>query len=441
MTAKPYELRNGNCKELIKQLADNTIDAIVTDPPYELGFMGKKWDATGIAYDAELWAECLRVLKPGGHLLAFSGSRTYHRMAVAIEDAGFDIRDQIMWVYGSGFPKSHDVSKAIDKMAGAEREITGTRIVPDQRGGKRNSQATAENGVQSYEVNITAPATDAAKEWSGWGTALKPAHEPICVARKPLIGTVAENVLQYGTGAFNIDRCRVGQREKNESGWSQTGSKASENRAMTGANYERAPKNEIGVGRWPANLIHDGSAEVLAGFPETAKDSAHVRNPNGNDGNMLSGKKAQPGIVSGYNEPRGSAARFFYCAKASKRDRDEGCGELELKNTPKFDGGPLIRPQTGKDNRDVMARNHHPTVKPTELMRYLCRLVTPPNGIILDPFTGSGSTGKAAILEGFRFLGFEMEPQYIEIATARIEYAIEQKSKQKTEQENTLFGA
>ena len=437
MSIKPYELRNGNCKELIKKLADNTIDAIVTDPPYELGFMGKKWDATGIAYDAELWAECLRVLKPGGHLLAFSGSRTYHRMTVAIEDAGFDIRDQIQWVYGSGFPKSHDVSKAIDKMQGAKREITGKNInVKPNHGNNKNLVAMKQLKGSS---NLTAPATDAAKEWNGWGTALKPAHEPICVARKPLIGTVAENVLQYGTGAFNIDGCRVGSgggtSKENEENVERTG-----NELVYGVYKNMAfGKPVIGLGRWPANFIHDGSAEVLAGFPETGPSSSALN---------LSPSNSQPNInfmsggilrnrSGGYDEPRGSAARFFYCAKASKRDRDEGRGELEAKMVHRYAAGI----GEGFDpNAPAINRNIHPTVKPTELMRYLCRLVTPPNGLILDPFTGSGSTGKAAILEGFRFLGFEMETQYIEIATARIEWAIEQKEKQKTEQENTLFG-
>lgn len=415
MTAKPYELRNGNCKELIKQLADNTIDAIVTDPPYELGFMGKKWDATGIAYDVELWTECLRVLKPGGHLLAFSGSRTYHRMAVAIEDAGFDIRDQIMWVYGTGFPKSHDVSKAIDKMAGAEREKFENPNAKKQTG-QKNTLALRAKGACTHITPFAI--TDAAKEWNGWGTALKPAHEPICVARKPLIGTVAENVLQYGTGAFNIDGCRVGGNGKDINDRASKSITAKQRNTEILGNLQGTGEGWSATqGRWPANLIHDGSAEVLAGFPETAKDSARVRNPNGikngvnKNGEIYGEWGAQPDRVTGYNEPRGSAARFFYCAKASKRDRDEG-----------------------------NHRNTHPTVKPTDLMRYFCRLVTPPNGLILDPFTGSGSTGKAAILEGFRFLGFEMEPQYIEIATARIEHAIEQKSKQKTEQENTLFG-
>lgn len=510
MSAQPYELRNGNCKELIKQMADNTIDAIVTDPPYELGFMGKKWDATGIAYDAELWAECLRVLKPGGHLLAFSGSRTYHRMAVAIEDAGFDIRDQIMWVYGSGFPKNHDVSKAIDKTNGemnrkqkfteymrstgitakqideatgtfmgshyvtcksqpaiptleiwvkirpllqnvpewvddlikrieAEREILETK----HDGGNRG---VAILGTEAKDYNITAPATDAAKEWNGWGTALKPAHEPICVARKPLIGTVAENVLQYGTGAFNIDGCRVGsemiKQRIGKNPLKSFSKNALEQNFRPNDYYKNDQETYVSgspKGRWPANLIHDGSAKVLAGFPETAKDSEHVRDPNGGREGMLKTLKAQPGRVTGYNGPRGSAARFFYCAKASKRDRDEGCGEFKAKFAPTMGngiGGKEHNPETATPKH-----NHHPTVKPTELMRYLCRLVTPPNGLILDPFTGSGSTGKSAILEGFRFLGFEMETQYIEIATARIEWAIEQKDKQKTEQENTLFGA
>ena len=344
MNVNMWQLKLGNCKELIKDLEDNSIDSIVTDPPYELGFMGKKWDNSGIAYDVELWSECLRVLKHGGHLLAFGGSRTYHRMAVAIEDAGFEIRDQIQWVYGSGFPKSHNISKAIDKMAGD------------------------------------------AKQWDGWGTALKPAHEPICVARKPLIGTVAENVLKYGTGGINIDECRVGS----DGGCAGAGAGAGARVYSVGLNGPFA-KPVAGLGRWPANFIHDGSEEVLAGFPETQSGTFNQ-----------SQKKAVNKIYShftGYTNPKqynsnkGSAARFFYCAKASKKDRDEGC------------------------------YNHHPTVKPTDLMRYLCRLVTPPNGIILDVFTGSGSTGKAAILEGFRFVGFDMQSEYIDIASARIKDA------------------
>jgi site-specific DNA-methyltransferase (adenine-specific) len=298
------EIVNGDSLLVLQLLDDNSVDAIVTDPPYGLSFMGKKWD-----YDVpseELWRQCFRVLKAGGHLLCFAGTRTQHRMAVRIEDAGFEIRDMIAWVYGSGFPKSLDVSKAIDKAAGHWRGKAG--------------EVVSDNGAMSggnYERTPKGdPITAAAVAWQGWGTALKPALEPITVARKPLIGTVAENALQHGTGAINVDGCRVGE-------------------------------------RWPANFIHDGSEQVT---------------------DLL-----------------GSAARFFYCAKASKRDRDEG--------------------------------NHHPTVKPTDLMRYLCRLVTPPDGIVLDPFMGSGSTGKAAVLEGFRFIGIEREEEYCEIAKARIKHA------------------
>lgn len=406
----PYKLECGNSKDLLKTLADNSIDAIVTDPPYELGFMGKKWDASGIAYDVDLWRECLRVLKPGGHLLAFSGSRTYHRMTVAIEDAGFDIRDQIMWLYGSGFPKSHDVSKAIDKMAGAEREVIG--ISPRHGGG------IVGNGT-SYEVkpaipNITAPATEAAKEWNGWGTALKPAHEPICVARKPLIGTVAENVLTHGTGGINVDGCRVhGTKESYEHDIKRRGYKDGANHVMKAnkdikfnvpitKNHDHNTLKYVFQGRWPANIIHDGSAEVLAGFPSDEKQSP---------------------------------ARFFYCAKASKKDRDEGLEGFEERERPTMGNGIGGQPNQQMQNN----RNHHPTVKPTNLMQYLCRLVTPPNGVILDPFLGSGSTGKAAIYEGFQFVGFDLSAEYVEISRARIEYAMQKRNEISKQKENTLF--
>lgn len=385
--------------EFLRTLPDESISAVVTDPPYGLSFMGKKWD-----YDVpsiEVWAECLRVLKPGGHLLAFAGTRTQHRMAVNIEDAGFDIRDMIAWVYGSGFPKGLDVSKAIDKGTGENRErqlrftawmrstgitaqeineATGSsmashyltdnsqpaiatadmfdkmrpylpevpeeieRLVAERTGiewtaykmrpvvGSRRARDTKKQRIacaysaqgyekpQSHILELTAPATNEAKKWDGWGTALKPALEPITVARKPIIGTVAGNVLKHGTGGINIDGCRVGE-------------------------------------RFPANIIHDDGDEIT--------------------------------------ELLGDAKRFFYCPKASTRDRDEGA----------------------KD------RNRHPTVKPTDLMRYLCRLVTPPDGIVLDPFAGSGSTGKAAVMEYFQFIGVEREAEYCEIANARIQYA------------------
>jgi DNA modification methylase len=353
------------------------------------GFMGKAWD--GDVPSVDIWVECLRVLKPGGHLLAFAGTRTQHRMAVRIEDAGFEIRDMIAWVYGQGFPKSLDVSKAIDKAAGAEREVVGRAIRPDgttrETVGGRESTPFVASAVDG-DAFITAPATEAAKQWEGWGTAIKPSLEPITLARKPLIGTVAANVLEHGTGGLNIGACRVGteggttrseQAPYSESGW------------RTGHKIE-----DINAGRWPANFIHDGSEEVLALFPEVGGGKFAERTTPANRADTYSGFDGCSGKVNAPNAygDSGSAARFFYCAKASRDDRDEGL--------------PMDR------------HSSHPTVKPTDLMRYLCRLVTPPNGIVLDPFTGSGSTGKAAMAEGFRFIGIEREAEYIEIARARI---------------------
>ncbi len=379
-------LHCGDCREVMKSLPDRSLDSIVTDPPYELGFMGKKWDASGIAYDQAVWRECLRVLKPGGHLLAFSGSRTYHRMACAIEDAGFEIRDQIMWLYGSGFPKSLDVSKAFDKAAGAEREIIGRRkdraATPrrDIRGG--NYVGATENIDLSA---ITTPSTHAAKEWEGWGTALKPAHEPIVVARKPLIGTVAENVLRHGTGAINVDGCRIPCEPIKTSRNVALGSSSG---GIYGAADKPAQFESHPAGRWPANVIHDGSDEVLAAFPNAPGQSGTVTGtePSSKTRNTFGLYNERPAAIP--RDDTGSAARFFYCAKASKKDRQEG--------------------------------NTHPTVKPSDLMRYLCRLITPPGGTVLDPFMGSGSTGKAALVEGFQFIGIEQEPEYYAIACSRI---------------------
>jgi site-specific DNA-methyltransferase (adenine-specific) len=382
---------NGDCLDVLKELEDNSVDSIVTDPPYGLSFMGKRWD-----YDVpsvEVWAECLRVLKPGGHLLAFAGTRTQHRMAVRIEDAGFEIRDMIAWVYGSGFPKSLDVSKAIDKAAGAERaEVVGVRhrnVKPfdDANGWNQNNT----NGDYAY----TAPATPEAKQWEGWGTALKPALEPITVARKPLIGTVAENVLQHGTGAINVDGCRVdfmSEEDRKESTQKNqhanfgtpplTGNNVYGDYSMIG------PKNYNPTGRWPANFIHDGGEEVVGLFPKSKSTGGQASLGAFRNGDVYGKGRDEREIRDpGYGDS-GSAARFFYCAKASKADRGEG--------------------------------NNHPTVKPTDLMRYLCRLVTPPKGIVLDPFMGSGSTGKGAILEGFNFIGIEREEEYCKIAERRI---------------------
>lgn len=388
----------GDCLDRLREMPDNSVDSVVTDPPYGLSFMGKKWD-----YDVpseEIWRECLRVLKPGGHLLAFAGTRTQHRMAVRIEDAGFEIRDMISWVYSTGFPKSLNVSKAIDKAAGEERKVVGQKVRGDVEKAKTSGStyASAEanknnKAIFGYGVeNITAPATEAASQWQGWGTALKPALEPITVARKPLgKKTVAANVLAHGTGAINVDRCRVATNEEQPkgSGNAQKGTLAHRDRnALIGGSVTPA------AGRWPANLIHDGSEEVLARFP---------------------------------SDKQGSAARYFYCAKASKKDRDEGCEGMEWKRTAKLQGSDTDRPDldpVSERFRTNPSKNNHPTVKPTGLMRYLCRLVTPPEGIVLDPFMGSGSTGKAALLEGFQFIGIERDEEYMKIAESRIAAAV-----------------
>ncbi len=483
------DLLHGDCFEVLRGMEAESVDAIVTDPPYGLSFMGKRWD-----YDVpsiEVWAECLRVLKPGGHLLAFAGTRTQHRMAVRIEDAGFEIRDMIAWVYGSGFPKSLDVSKAIDRMDASEEqerrrlrftawvrstgatarqidEATGTNMgghytthrsqpaimtrehleacrhllgdVPewveqeaDIRSVESRNMAEREvvgkqigtmlavapgqeNDRSKTTLNITAPATEAASKWQGWGTALKPALEPITVARKPLVGTVAANVLEHGTGALNVDGCRVGS-----DGGTAKGSKPQgKGNGVYGAGLHGACEiKQLDAGRWPANLIHDGSDEVVgllpsphgAGFARLGSDNPRATNEKEWQGP----KSSNTGKMHRFGDS-GSAARFFYCAKASKADRDEGCEGLEAQNNMRVDG-----PRESEEAKHATKRsNHHPTVKPTVLMRYLCRLVTPPAGVVLDPFMGSGSTGKAAMLEGFRFIGIEREAEYVEIARARI---------------------
>ncbi|EDK7779758.1 site-specific DNA-methyltransferase [Salmonella enterica subsp. enterica serovar Java] len=375
-------------------LADNSIDAVVTDPPYGLskqpdmnevlrhwlngddyvhtgnGFMGKSWDS--FVPGPSIWKEVFRVLKPGGHLLAFFGTRTYDLGTLAIRLAGFEIRDQIDWVYGSGFPKSLDVSK----------------VMGDE-------------------------------QWQGWGTALKPAHEPICVARKPLVGTVSENILQFGTGGMNIDGCRIISNGDHKRQYQPTNNK----RNIYGKQNGFQPTNNDG--RFPANFIHDGSNEVVSLFPAKAGAAAPVKgteDSQASTGNVTSQRERVPGA---FHADSGSAARFFYCAKASKSDRDEGV--LLAKTTaaemtdrePDTDG--LNSPRAGA-GRTSGARNNHPTVKPTALMQWLVRLVTPPGGKVLDPFTGSGSTGKACAIEGFDFIGFEMDPHYCEIAKQRINY-------------------
>ena len=364
----------GDCLEKLKELDDNSVDSIVTDPPYGLSFMGKKWD-----YDVpskEIWQECLRVLKPGGHLLAFAGSRTYHRMAVRIEDAGFEIRDQIMWIYGSGFPKSMNIGKAVDKIQGNEREVVETTNSRDRTKHNANTIFTGQNVSGWNDSKGNSP-------WEGWGTALKPAHEPIVMARKPLSEkTVVDNVLEWGTGGINIDDSRVGVIELKQ----YTGTKKPKSLSNTNIygdyNYKKSDQ-PLPDSRFPANVIFDEEA-----------------------GKIL--------------DEQSAASRFFYCPKASKKDRNEGLDEFEKKqqDLSRKEGNPG---GNNPRNRGLNKRqNYHPTVKPTNLMLYLIRLVTPKSGITLDPFMGSGSTGKAAIRGGFNFVGIEREEEYFKIANARI---------------------
>jgi len=376
----------GDCLEVLRTLPDNSVDSVVTDPPYGLKFMGKKWDHD--VPPVEVWAECLRVLKPGGHLLAFAGTRTQHRMAARIEDAGFEIRDMIAWVYGSGFPKSLDVSKAIDKAAGARgHDAVGFNAAGI---GKSNGGSKFRSDHPDYVKPVAI--TEAAQQWQGWGTALKPALEPITMARKPLVGTVADNVMAHGTGALNIDGCRIGT----EGGSTTPSGMDRFNAGNAAKGYRPAgyaqgtPEAPEPAGRWPANLIHDGSEEVTGLFPENRPGA--TSNSRTAKGNAVYGEQNEQVKTIGRCDT-GSAARFFYCAKASKSDRNSGAG------------------------------NTHPTVKPTNLMRYLCRLVTPAGGAVLDPYMGSGTTGVACHQTQLAFIGIEREPKYFDIACRRIEDA------------------
>ena len=373
-----FKLYEGDSLLVMPQLEADSVDSIVTDPPYGLSFMGKDWDhgVPGVAF----WREALRVAKSGAFLLAFGGTRTFHRLMIAIEDAGWEVRDTIMWVYGSGFPKSLNVSKAIDKAA----------------------------------------ATEEAKEWEGWGTALKPAWEPIIVARKPLVGTLAENVMQFGTGGLNIDASRVGFEER----FNPPTNKAST--VALGSFEGLGGTGSHVVGRWPANLIHDGSEEVISLFPNVGSPTGKVQSQTRvrNKGVFLKKSLNPVTGIDNYGDS-GSAARFFYCAKANKRDRNEGCEDFEPKPASNWPDGSTF--QNLSPEKQEPKRNHHPTVKPTDLMRYLCRMVTRPGGVILDPFMGSGSTGKAAELEGFAFVGIDLNEEYVRIAKARIEHAAKER--------------
>jgi len=482
----------GDCLDKLKELDDNSVDSIVTDPPYGLSFMGKKWD-----YDVpkkKVWKECMRVLKPGGYLLAFAGSRTYHQMAVRIEKAGFEIRDQIMWLYGSGFPKSMNISKQIDKKNGQSKielkfvewyrtvgisaketnKIIGTkdtgshylrldqpylptkvfweklkphitveipnwvdklierveakREVIEKKRVQRNSSSWDDCcgmlSVGEQNFDITAPATSEAKKWEGWGTALKPAHEPIVMARKPLSEkSVADNVLEWGTGGINIDDSRIATDETLSIGSGKVGYLYKTDDSNKGEQHI--------AGRFPANIILDEEAgKILDEQSGFIKGDSRTSKPTYGEG--YGGFSGVVESTALYND-NGGASRFFYCPKTSKTDRNEGLEDFKGKQIGTYNahssdlknyGGSSLgaASMSGNNKMPQPKQNFHPTVKPTDLMLYLIRMVTPKGGTTLDPFMGSGSTGKAAVRGGFDFVGIEREQDYMEIATARIQY-------------------
>lgn len=404
---------HGNSLDKLRELEENSIDAVVTDPPYGLKFMGKKWD-----YDVpsvEIWKEVLRVLKPGGHLLSFGGTRTYHRMVVSIEDAGFEIRDQIQWLYGSGFPKSHDISKAINKQAGAERKIIGKKSTFREPQAPNGWDCTKR---AEFETALNTP--DAVK-WQGWGTALKPANEPICVARKPLEKglTIAENVLKYGTGGINIDACRISTKDiipttnnQNIKGNSFKSDNSEKDRDTVYIASE--------LGRFPANLILDEVAAEMLDKQHSTTAIGYRKNSSTNkttwfgtkDGSHIEGER-------GYKDT-GGASRFFYVAKASKSERNKGLGGMLTRSTHRNGAGIGEGKDPAAPSKD---QNFHPTIKPVKLMEYLIKLITPKDGTVLDPFMGSGSTGVACKKLGFNFIGVELNKEYVEIAEKRINYS------------------
>ena len=400
-----FTVYHGDCLDVMATLPDESVDAVVTDPPYLISFMSKTWDTNGIAFDPETWRHCLRLLRPGGHMLAFGGTRTWHRLAAAIEDAGFEIRDNIAWLYGSGFPKSLDASKAIDKAAGAEREVVGQRDRYRDGGVRQNNGATGSTddflGLANGVADITAPATDAAKQWQGWGTALKPAFEPIVVARKPIRGTVAANVQAYGTGALNIDACRVEHNE--QPGKPQRGMASRRGGQLGGggtSSYrERETDAASPAGRWPTNVVIDDA--VAAGIDEqsgvsTSRAASRGELPDMRGRQYAAGNGKRVGgsdTVRGHDD-EGGASRFFptfkYQAKADTAQRPSANGIA------------------------------HPTVKPLDLMRWLIRLVTPPHGLVLDPFAGTGTTAEAAIHEHMSAIVIEQEADYLPVIVARL---------------------
>lgn len=415
---KDYKLYNGNMLDMLDVIEPNSIDAIITDPPYELGFMNKLWDSSGIAFNVNAWKKCFEVMKPGAYLLAFGGSRTFHRIACAIEDAGFEIRDTIMWLYGSGFPKSMNIGFAIDKRNGVESIDTGI-LSPNARPNGNKETNLYELGTVGKEFTIK----KANNEWNGWGTCLKPAYEPIIVARKPVETSIVENVMKYGVGGININECRINLIE-NETKATNISFK-NELQSNVGWGTKKCITEQSTDGRFPSNVIltYDDSDydEVCGNMPIGSKNGSISKEYDIN--NQIYGDYGKCKTFEAYDD-EGSASRYFYCAKASKFDRDEGLDELESKR--KYD-----RKEDSKikmERSTVVAKNTHTTVKPTELMRYLVRLVAPKGATILDVFNGSGSTGKAVMLENkqfnkdYKYIGIELTDEYLPISKARIEY-------------------
>ena len=419
-----YKINHDNIKEWAKNYDGPLFDGIFCDPPYELGFMGKSWDSSGIAFDVDMWKDIYKLLKPGGHLLAFSGSRTYHRMAVAIEDAGFEIRDQFIWMYGSGFPKSLNIGKAVDKIQGNERVDLGYN---DNSRTNKPDVDVYEAGIRGKESRLT----KGTSEWEGYGTALKPAHEPCVLARKPIEGTVANNVLTHGTGGLNIDGTRIPLNGVPKTKGGMTGNKSGRVGYMVVTDNGFKSKVDDSVGRFPANLIHDGSDEVEAVFPQTGKSSG---GRIGNKGSMINTmgnayEKGDPGFGDS-----GSASRYFYCAKSSKRERNAG---LEGFEDSHFQMRPFATEDQDKNvlkNRlnSKTAKNHHPTVKPLSLTKYLATLIKPPTGgRLLVPFSGSGSEMIGALQAGWEYVeGVELTEEYIPIAEARIKHWVKEPQQQ-----------
>jgi site-specific DNA-methyltransferase (adenine-specific) len=462
---KNYKLYQGNMLDMLDVVEENSIDSIVTDPPYELNFMNKGWDNAGISFKKETWEKCYKALKPGGHLLAFGGTRTYHRIACAIEDAGFEIRDCIMWLYGSGFPKSMNIGLSIDKKNGVESPVVGQnqdilkKQAKDLREGHRTIVDSLDSGAPERNngfKTVSADIKQAQNEWNGWGTQLKPSYEPIIIARKPVEGSITENVMKWGVGGYNIDECRVpledGYEFKTTNRKSRTDDNVFDNSncgfdSENNTNASADPK-----GRFPANTIltYDDTDfdEVCGGFPNTKGEIGRIGRKNGGNYNASSYKV---GIVTDYGfKDSGSASRYFYCAKASKKDRDEGLDNLESKarfQQGNYSQSPMCsvcgKTFNGTNNHSLcgehtmiyvskeenkVRKNIHPTVKPTSLMQYLVKLVTPRNGIVLDPFNGSGSTGKAVLYENkerdvnYSYIGIELTPEYLPISKARLDF-------------------